>query len=261
MSLGGERSRLIANPVKRAGIRLIGDTHFGRVVRFLYLKQVLAELRLSPSSILDAGCGQGYIALYLAKRFPRAHITGLDLDQASVFEAELLRQASSVSNLTFKQHDSQEPLCQNEYDLVLSWEVLEYVVDDDAMLANLYAALRPGGVCLLHVVHSLGGYRRTGMRRKKSFDPTGWQENGMVRAGYLEEELEGKLRLAGFEHIVLKPTFGKVGLFAHSFFEVARKWPRPLYLISHLLLLIPAYVDVGMPKTYNGAILAMARKD
>ncbi len=260
MALGSERCVLAGNPFKRAVIRFLGDTHFGRVLRFLYLKQVLSELLLSPSSILDAGCGQGYTTLYLAKRFPQAHVVGVDLDETSLLKAESARRASHVSNLIFRQHDLQEPLCRNGFDLILSWEVMEYVLNDDVMLTNLYAALHSGGVCLLHLVHAVGGYQRIGARRKAQ-GATVWRSNGLVRAGYIERELEAKLRRAGFSRVALRPTFGRIGMFAHSLFEVARHWPSPLYVPVFFFLLLLGHMDIRTPKRQGGAILAIAWRD
>jgi SAM-dependent methyltransferase len=260
MNLGRERSLIIRNPIKRAIIGLVGDIHFGRLLRFLYLKQVLKELGPNPSSILDAGCGKGYASLYFARQFPSARVVGVDLDKASLAEGDLLRRASQLKNLTFRQHDLQKPLGEREVDLAISWEVIQYVPDDNAMLANLHAVLRSGGICLVHVMHAVGAYRRIGARRVMNLDANVWPD-GAVRPGYTEDEFERKLRKAGFTRFRLLPTFGLIGMTAHSYFEVVRNWPRPFYFILYPFLLMLGYVDVLTPKRYHGAILAMAWKD
>src|SRR5262245_23841934 len=96
MAIGSERSLLIDNRFKRAIVSLTGDTHFGRVLRFMYFKQALDKLSLHPNSILDAGCGKGYMSIYLARRFPDARVIGMDLGPTDLIEAERLRQAAQV---------------------------------------------------------------------------------------------------------------------------------------------------------------------
>ena len=39
----------------------------------------LDELERQPSTILDIGCGTGYLTKLLAQKFPQAHVVGCDL--------------------------------------------------------------------------------------------------------------------------------------------------------------------------------------
>src|SRR5262245_28435446 len=117
MMLGRERSLLIDNPLKRAVIGIVGDTHIGRVLRFFYLKRALDTLALEPSTILDAGCGKGYMSIYLAKRFPRAQVIGIDLNQADLAEAERVRKAAKLQNMAFLRCDLQDLIAVNIFDL------------------------------------------------------------------------------------------------------------------------------------------------
>src|SRR5690349_19882368 len=105
MALGNERSLLIKHPLKRAVVALLGDTHFGRVLRFLYLKRALDQLSLQPNAILDAGCGKGYLSLYLAKCFPAAQVIAMDLGAGDLAEAERMRVAARIDNLAFVRGD------------------------------------------------------------------------------------------------------------------------------------------------------------
>ena len=47
-----------------------------------------------PARVADVGCGTGWSAISIARGFPKASVTGLDLDPASVEEARrnLVRQ-------------------------------------------------------------------------------------------------------------------------------------------------------------------------
>lgn len=139
MPPGTEQRYLYHNPVKRAIVGVVGDTHYGRVLRYLYLKQALAELRLNPRQILDAGCGRGELAMYLARRYPQAQVLAIDVSAPDLARAEEVRRAAHVTNVNFRAHDLAEPLVQDSFDLTVSWEVIQCVPDDRLMLQNVYA--------------------------------------------------------------------------------------------------------------------------
>ena len=260
MAIGSERSLLIDNRFKRAIVAVVGDTHFGRVLRFFYFKQALDKLPFYPGSILDAGCGKGYLSIYLARRYPNARVVGMDLGRADLVEAECIRQAAHLNNLAFVHGDVQRPIGVNAFDLIVSSEVLEYVPDETAALKHLNQALRPGGILLLHLMHAEGGYRQLGARRLFKTQPGQWRDTGMVRAGYTERDLEAQLKHVGFTDIALEPTFGVIGMFAHSWFEVGRTWPAPLYFLLFPLLVLLGHCDVRARKVHGGALLATGRK-
>ena len=72
--------------------------------------------------ILDVGTGSGLIALMLAQRFPNSCIEGIDIDRASVFQAEwnvnesIFRERIVIKN---KDYRDIEQFC-NKYDLIVS---------------------------------------------------------------------------------------------------------------------------------------------
>lgn len=261
MAFGHERSLLVDNLLKRAVVGMVGDTHFGRVLRFLYLRSALDRLPVEPQTVLDAGAGKGYLSLYLAQRYAGARIVGADISAVDLVEAERIRRAAHLENLMFVRSDLAQPVGENTYDLIVSSEVLEYVLDEEAALRNLHQSLRPGGTLLLHLMHAEGGYRQLGARRLFGVRSHEWRDTGMARAGYTEERLAHLLQRVGFEDIEVALTFGDMGMLAHSWFEVGRAWPAPLYLLLFPFLLACAYLDLRAAKTHGGGILAVGRKN
>lgn len=261
MAFGSERSLLIRNPLKRQVVRLIGDTHFGRALRFQYLQKALDRLEFRPASILDAGCGKGYNVFYLSKRYPEATILGFDVSEVDLAEARQIQPLGSFENVTFQNHDLEKAFGVNKFDLVISWEALECIPNDDAVLENIYAALRAEGVLLLHVMHAVGAYQRVGARQTVALDVESWQGTGQVRAGYLEPELKEKLERVGFKNVELWLTFGKPGMILHSWFEVMRRWPSFLYVPVFPILNRLGTWDVQTVHSTGGAILVFASKE
>lgn len=99
-------------------------------------------------SALDLGCGEGQFARELARRHPRARVTGLDVDAAAIATAVANRGA--VGNVEFAVHDAREPLpAGSRYDVVVMWMVLLYLPDKAGALAQVAAATRPGGALML----------------------------------------------------------------------------------------------------------------
>jgi 2-polyprenyl-3-methyl-5-hydroxy-6-metoxy-1,4-benzoquinol methylase len=260
MTFGTETAYLYRNPLKRAVVRIIGDTHYGHVLRYLYLKQTLDALKIRPRRILDAGCGRGELTLYLARRFPDAEIVGVDADARELELAKQMQRAAGIENVAFHECDLQGSLPFGQFDLILSFEVIECVPDDNAMLKNLNAALQAKGICLIHVMHKTGAYRRVGLRRLHAPALGDWSSTGQVRAGYTEPELSELLRRNGFAQVTTRLTFGAWGMWAHSVFEFARTLPMPFYLCVYPFLVAAGHVDTHLQHAWGGSVLAIAAK-
>lgn len=260
MPPGTEQHYLYKNPLKRAVIRVLGDTHYGRVLRYLYLKQALAELDPDPRRILDAGCGRGELTIYLARRYPKAEVLGIDFSASDLAHADQVRLAAKVENVRFEERDLTQPFRDGSFDMMLSWEVIQCVADDKMALRNMYAALAPGGICLIHVMHRTGAYKRVGLRNPLPNGVGRWSDTGQVRAGYTEDELGELMREAGFEQVSARLTFGPWGMRAHSVFEQGRKLPTPIYLGVYPWLVLMGYLDIYTPREWGGAVLAIGYK-
>ncbi|MCW5823043.1 MAG: methyltransferase domain-containing protein [Cyanobacteria bacterium TGS_CYA1] len=68
-----------------------------------WLCAVLGETM--PKHILDAGCGNGILTCYLAKVFPKARVTGIDISEAGIEQARKLAEQLSLTNITFEVGD------------------------------------------------------------------------------------------------------------------------------------------------------------
>lgn len=86
-----------------------------------------------PTSFLDAGCGEGFVAELLHQRLPDLDLTGFDFNPASV---EMARQR--VPSATFTVASIFDiPFPDDTFDVVGCFEVLEHQADPEPALAEL----------------------------------------------------------------------------------------------------------------------------
>jgi arsenite methyltransferase len=151
--------------------------------------------------ILDIGCGPGfYVRELLDEVGPSGSIVGVD---ASPDMLGLARQrCEGHGNVTFRHGEATElPVDDGGFDAALCVQVMEYVPDPPAALAEIYRALRPGGRALVWDVdwstvwwHTADPVR---MRRVLS----AWDEH-LVHPS-LPRRLGAYLRAAGFVDVAV----------------------------------------------------------
>lgn len=88
--------------------------------------------------VLDAGCGEGFVAAWLRKAHPRARIVGVDRCPEAIASA-----ATRVPGAAFREGDVHRlPFAEGEFDVVVCTEVLEHVEDPSAVLSELRRVAR-----------------------------------------------------------------------------------------------------------------------
>lgn len=112
------------------------------------------------AKILDAGCGTGLVAIYLAKRFPDIEVYASDIDRRMLEEMKRLVIEERITNIFLFQGDLNTPeflddfqrnrtlsLPQNFFDIVITSGVLEHVFIG-AVIPRLISLIRPNGMFL-----------------------------------------------------------------------------------------------------------------
>jgi 2-polyprenyl-3-methyl-5-hydroxy-6-metoxy-1,4-benzoquinol methylase len=96
--------------------------------------------------VLDAGCGEGYLARVLAAR--GAHVTGIDLSPRLI---ELARAKDPDGNIDYRVADLSQlpPGAARYFDAAASYLVLNDVTGYRGFAATLAASLKPGGRLVL----------------------------------------------------------------------------------------------------------------
>src|ERR1043166_5426284 len=114
---------------------------------FGILTPLLAQLgAVTGQEVLDAGCGEGYLARILAAR--GARVTGVDLSPRLV---ELAGTKAAHGAITYRVGDlsAAHPELAGRFEAVASYFVLNDVEDHRGFARTVAAALKPGGRAVL----------------------------------------------------------------------------------------------------------------
>ncbi|SHN45992.1 methyltransferase domain-containing protein [Cryptosporangium aurantiacum] len=105
--------------------------------------ELVARIGAAPDdvrSVVDAGCGPGYLTATLAERYPEAQVVGFDSSAAMITEAQPLARAG----LRFALADVSEWTPTPDVDVLVSNAVLHWIEDHPALLRRWADALAPG---------------------------------------------------------------------------------------------------------------------
>jgi len=156
----------------------------GIVNRFHWaaLKYAAALVQPPTGTVVEIGCGEGYLIPTLSKYFDQ--VVAVDVSEKMLNAA---RAYFSFPNTTFVLDDIMSPqhpeLIAAQYDWVICLEVIEHLPQCKAGVDNMIRLLRPGGMLLLSMPVEVGvplllkEMGRTVFYRKSS----GWKWNHFVR--------------------------------------------------------------------------------
>lgn len=94
-------------------------------------------------SVLDVGCGDGKITAAMAKALVRGAVLGVDISPSMIQTAQ--KTFSQEKNLSFEVTDAAAVNFTEKFDLITSFTVMQWVLDQRGALHRFEKALRPGG--------------------------------------------------------------------------------------------------------------------
>jgi SAM-dependent methyltransferase len=126
----------------------------GRDPEFQALEREVAAV--GPRRVLDAGSGEGGVAMALGSRYPAMRVEGVEVSAVNV---KIAGRLNRFANVGFRQGLAEEAhltFAPDSFDLAYSFAVLEHVRDVDATVGSIMTVLRPGGrFCFVVPMHEL----------------------------------------------------------------------------------------------------------
>jgi SAM-dependent methyltransferase len=220
------------------------------------IQQAVADHFPDARSMLEIGCGTGYVLSGLAATFPGMRLVG-----SEALVEGLSFAATRVPRSTLLQMDARHIPYTAEFDLIGAFDVIEHIEEDEMVLAEIHRALRPGGGALFTVPQH----------------PSLWSRQdelaGHVRR-YGRGELEAKLRSAGFR--ILRST-SFVTLLLPLLYASRRRMSGPAddgsgqeelnpprainSLLYGLMSLERAFLRIGINLPVGGSRLVIAQRE
>jgi trans-aconitate 2-methyltransferase len=125
--------------------------------RIAQLQEAMAAEALSlldlkgTERVLDVGCGNGKVTAAIASRLARGTIIGVD-PSADMIAFASSHFSATHPNLRFESGDARSLPFQAEFDLIVSFNALHWIPDQETALRSIRAALKPDGTAQLRLV-------------------------------------------------------------------------------------------------------------
>lgn len=115
--------------------------------------EVLALLKLKGTEkVLDLGCGNGKVTAEIASRVLDGSVVGVDASSDMISFAASHYPPSTHPSLRFETCDILRLPFQEEFDLVVSFNALHWIPNQDEALRALRSAMKPDGLAQLRLV-------------------------------------------------------------------------------------------------------------
>ncbi len=172
----------------------------------------VAERLDAGGSLLEVGCGTGLLQLQLAKAFPSARCTGVDIDPTGLAAArEAVRRAGLDDRVRILEGDVAIAVPEASFDVVVMVEVLHEIAPQirPSVVQACARALRPGGWIV--IVDETYSATLAEARQEEFRFPlqTGLEELMWGNVVPTRAEQESLLRAAGFDGPIERSQFGE----------------------------------------------------
>lgn len=204
-------------------------------------KELKAWMRTAPASpkVLDAGAGYGQHTYWLCQRLPKARILAVDVKEEQVQDSNQFFSAiGKGEQVRFEVADLTAFSHPDSYDLALSVDVMEHILDDVAVFRNVCSSLKKGGMMLVSTPSDQGG-----SDVHEGDDSSFIEEH--VRDGYNIREIEEKMRSAGFSRVEARYQYGAPGKIS---WRLSMKYPILMLGVSKaFFIVLPFYYLLTYP--------------
>jgi len=214
---------------------LLRTWHVKRAIR-----QHLSNRRKEQLHVLDAGMGFGQYSYYLARKFRQWNIRGIDVKAEQVDDCNMFFTKTNLKNASFATGDLTRLDEKEQYDFILSVDVMEHIKDDNLVFSNFYNAMKDNGMLLISTPSDQGG---SDVHHHHEDEHSFVDEH--VRNGYNISAIQLQLKKAGFTYTEASYSYGIPGKIA---WKLSMKYPIQMLNISKFFfILLPVYYLIFFP--------------
>lgn len=109
----------------------------------------LPQRLAAGSEVADIGCGSGHAINLLARAFPASRFTGIDFSEEGLAAGTAEAARLGLTNAKFVRRDVAQFDTTQAYDVITAFDAIHDQAQPARVLANIFRALRPGGVFLM----------------------------------------------------------------------------------------------------------------
>lgn len=242
------------DPIKRSLGTVFNKSPFLRKLFYKLLDLLLLrtwhvkhELRLwsknkAQASLLDAGSGFGQYTYFLSGINKNWKIKAVDVKTEQIEDCNNFFAKIGRSNAHFEYADLVQFNEKNAYDFILSVDVMEHILEDVQVFKNFHASMKEGGMLLISTPSDQGG------SDVHDHEHDGDEHSFIdehVRDGYNINEIQEKLKEAGFSKTEARFTYGTPGKIS---WKLSMKIPILLLNTSKIFFVIlPFYYIITFP--------------
>ena len=179
---------------------------------------------LRPATVLDVGCGSGWLAGLLQQRTD-ATVIGVDIVEGLNPTGWSYLTADVTRGL---------PLRDGSVDCVVAGEIIEHVPDPDQMLTEIHRVLAPGGSLVISTPNMVSWANRVLV--PLGVQPLGTETSSVVALGRRWRVLGQGNRVQGhlkvFTHRALDEILARYGFSVTARFGMPAEFPYPASLVD-----------------------------
>ena len=242
------------DPIKRTLGNVFNKTPFLRKIFYNLLDMLLLrawhihkELRIwmnenkNAINILDAGAGFGQYTYWLNRKNKNWKINSVDVKDEQIADCNNFFNKIGATNVHFEVQDLTKYVKENFYDLVVCVDVMEHIEEDVQVFKNFHASMKTGSMLIISTPSDQGG-----SDVHEGDQPSFIEEH--VRDGYNINQIQEKLRSAGFQKTKARYQYGSPGKIA---WRLSMKYPIQMLGKSKLFFIIlPFYYLVAYPVSF-----------
>jgi len=240
------------DPIKKSLGQVFNKTPFLRIffyrlldlllLRTWHVKKAIKEWaggQTGKRNILDAGSGFGQYTYFLSGLNKGWFVDAIDVKEEQIADCNQFFSRISRTNVMFETGDLTTFVKPDTFDLILSVDVMEHILEDEKVFVNFYDSLTNTGMLLISTPSDQGGSDVHEHEEGSSFI------DEHVRDGYNISEIQAKLRKAGFSKTEARYAYGKPG---QAGWRLSMKYPILMLNASKLFFIIlPVYYLLTFP--------------